>query len=1101
MAEQVLPVIVDTDDPKYIEERNNRKLTADKIRQILSKVLNDPSSSARRWVWELMQNAKDVPRSLFDHISVQIILSKNQLQFKHNGDPFTLSNIFSLIQQVSSKDSVNTDVEVTGKFGTGFIATHLLSEIIDVKGIVFHKGVYRNFELVLDRSGRTSEDLLPKIESALDRIRDIQNEAIFPSIINYANQRTEASYDTSFTYHLSSEEKRKSAVSGIEDLINTLPLTLVNLGKIKKVEVINNIDNSNEVYTISEIESKGQLAYYEVSIKKGQEAHTKYYIKTKSTNVALSFELGSLDAKKLITISKRTPYLFRDFPLIGSEKFFFPFVLNGLKFNPTEDRDGLLLHSAESAEAQENRTYVEEAFELAKVFVNDLIVENVKNRYIFANSRLPFEKWENTSKDWYVKLQRNYRNYLLDKPIVETEAGSIENLRDCVIPSYGITDETKINFYGIVLPFLGKSKVPLQTGVLEWINAIGPSDELELWGISLSYDLDRFLKELEKIGNLKELDKKIEQQITGINWLNSVYQFLIREHQIDYFQKLKIIPTINGDFKSLEVLYEEERSSVIPDEILDVLEKLEYKWRDEIIHRDIKLENQNINKRDLVKASHAISETLKKETKNPHGVYESDFMQRKDAFEILINLLSNVESLELLDNFRCKVYLKAKELFGFAQSFRKVSNLKDFGFDVALKHFVRCIHVKIQSVKTVDELAIQLKLDNDKAIIWLNSYLSLLQEKADFKMLLEYGNIFPNRVGILIAKDSIYGFGTKEIPLDDKLVEILKNLDVKKDWAQTLLHDGIDINLTPKKFEELGSTIDHTVRELEKEESQTPGTLDPFKQPIYDLIDWCNKNKDLAIKYLSHTVKRSNDLWVRFSMTPEIMLVLRDEKSIKLLTEISKANLSEVDQGRVINLINSIGELSEKGKQKLMHQASSIIEDEKDFEFKKQVGKKVEDSLKALFVSEFPNYEINYIGKGPYDYLIKNPSNGKSYSIELKSIKHDNYDDIRMAISQARHAHAYPENYALLVIRRPEGNTILTNEYLHANLKCVYQIGSNVKIPVENSYKIESIVASQESIKLSLEDPTMKVFIRQDYIKTLGKPFDSLKEKVHEVIK
>src|SRR5690606_22627003 len=198
--------------------------------------------------------------------------------------------------------------------------------------------------------------------------------------------------------------------------------------------------------------------------------------------------------------------------------------------------------------------------------------------------------------------------------------------------------------------------------------------------------------------------------------------------------------------------------------------------------------------------------------------------------------------------------------------------------------------------------------------------------------------------------------------------------------------------------------------------------------------------------------------------------------------------LSEADQARVINLVNSIGELSERGKQKLMEKASSIIEDEKDFEFKRQVGKKVEDSLQALFLSEFPNYEVNYIGTGPYDYVIRNPSNDKVYSIELKSTKHNNDEDIRMAISQARHAHDNPGNYALLVIRRPEVSGTFTSEYFHINLKCVYQIGSNVKTPVENSYKIESIVTSQESIRLSLEDPTMKVFISQDYINALGKP-------------
>ena len=41
---------------------NNYKLTADKILQLLSQIREDPSASAKRWVWELLQNAKDVPK-------------------------------------------------------------------------------------------------------------------------------------------------------------------------------------------------------------------------------------------------------------------------------------------------------------------------------------------------------------------------------------------------------------------------------------------------------------------------------------------------------------------------------------------------------------------------------------------------------------------------------------------------------------------------------------------------------------------------------------------------------------------------------------------------------------------------------------------------------------------------------------------------------------------------------------------------------------------------------------------------------------------------------------------------------------------------------
>jgi hypothetical protein len=37
--------------------------------------------------------------------------------------------------------------------------------------------------LILDRAGRTSEELLPKIETALERIRQIEDESIFPVLI------------------------------------------------------------------------------------------------------------------------------------------------------------------------------------------------------------------------------------------------------------------------------------------------------------------------------------------------------------------------------------------------------------------------------------------------------------------------------------------------------------------------------------------------------------------------------------------------------------------------------------------------------------------------------------------------------------------------------------------------------------------------------------------------------------------------------------------------------------------------------------------------------------------------------------------------------
>ena len=77
---------------------NNYKQVADKIIQALDKIYNSALSD-KRWVWELMQNANDVPNR-FERVSVKIDLWNDRLVFSHNGDYFTTRNLTGLIQQV-----------------------------------------------------------------------------------------------------------------------------------------------------------------------------------------------------------------------------------------------------------------------------------------------------------------------------------------------------------------------------------------------------------------------------------------------------------------------------------------------------------------------------------------------------------------------------------------------------------------------------------------------------------------------------------------------------------------------------------------------------------------------------------------------------------------------------------------------------------------------------------------------------------------------------------------------------------------------------------------------------------------------------------------
>lgn len=1074
---------IDHDNPALIEERNNRKLTADKIRQILSKILNNPTSSAKRWVWELMQNAKDIP-SKFGQVSVQIILSKDKLEFKHNGDPFLLKNIFGLIQQVSTKSSDNSDEEVTGKFGTGFICTHLLSDIIDVNGIVLHRGHYKEFGVKLDRSGRNSEELLPKIEDALDHIKSIDdNEQKFPIRPNYDALRTETTFDTRFTYYLTSVEKFQAAKSGIEDLVNTLPVTLVNLPKIKRVEIIDNINQGRETYTSTQISNDNPIRKFKVQISSnGVVKQNKNFLSFNNAELTLTAEVDNFESLNLILPKDETPRLYRDFPLIGSQKFHFPFLLNGLRFNPTEDRNGLVLHSTESEEAAINRDIIEKAIESSKEFTKWLISQNVKNRFLCATSRIPIAPGEPTefSKNWIKELQISYRDFLLEQELVENDANGITRLNEAFIPDYGNSHDTKTSFFYLAASFLGNEKVPRKDLILQWIETLGPKDELDSWKAPIHYDIDTFLKEIESKEKLETLVEIISGE-SAIQWLNKLYDFLIQENETEKFNQYAIIPNQHGDFLKLEELQLEDKSSIISDEFLDVLEKLGDNWRDRLIHREVILKGQNIEKRGLSDASVEINKTLKKEIKNNNGVYENEFIKKPNSFLILTDILSCRGKSAITFNFKDKVFVKAKELIKFEQDFINVENVEGFNFDPALKLFIRFIHGSLEQLATIDELTKTLGLSYKQSIIWLDEYFSLLEKKENFSSLLDYGNIIPNRDGVFKAKDSLQRFGTKDSPLDidNTLIDILFNLDSTQNWREELLYDEFSLEIADRKFEELGLAIDNSLKNLENKEREEEGTLKAKKSSIIDLINWIKFEGELATTYLPYSKSRTNALWFEFSTDEEVIELIKDEKNLEILKELGKADLDKSKLSELISIAAELQDLGHDGLKEILIQAEDILDQKKHFHFMKETGESIEELFRQALDSESLHIDIEAQGWGSHDFRIYNriyPD--KELFIEIKSYSHGNTAPLKFALSQIKKSFRCPEKYMACLLERPLNEQQADINYLKTNLKANSGFMNYARRISDDIDSWEKINESRTGVKLVIsqrEEPRVQI--------------------------
>ena len=143
---------------------------ANKIIDMMQELkLKNDEKTACRWIWELIQNAKDVADETGGiNIEIEFNEKEKYLAFKHDGKYFTTDNIVHLISQVSSKErNPDSDSGVVGKFGTGFLTTHLLSEKVKVKAYLKDEDEpLKKIDILLDRSGETKEEVINAVNES-----------------------------------------------------------------------------------------------------------------------------------------------------------------------------------------------------------------------------------------------------------------------------------------------------------------------------------------------------------------------------------------------------------------------------------------------------------------------------------------------------------------------------------------------------------------------------------------------------------------------------------------------------------------------------------------------------------------------------------------------------------------------------------------------------------------------------------------------------------------------------------------------------------------------------------------------------------------------
>lgn len=560
------------------------KAISEKIFTLMQNIRNGASdiSYQRRWVWELLQNALDTTNSERPtKIQIEINKQENNLCFRHNGNPFQVNNITYLVNQQSSKPRVldiNQRKRTIGKFGTGFITTHLLSERVTIRSTIDANELgHKHFELLLDRSGQNENELYEGVKKSMSILLNLDQ---LPNVKNYNNSE----FNTEFLYHLD-EKGYDIANIGIEDLNLSLPYTMAFVRNIEIVEIVGG--NVFEYKGCRELAPFIYLHKISINDNKIREILT---VESELEDAIIAIEVSQIGNQIVLKeLNIETPRLFCNYPFIGTEKFNIPLIFNSSSFNVYQERrNGIILKNVDTQEVNENKHLISECKKLSIKLI-EFASNNkfdFKNTYVLANFNNPGEfEWLNLK--WYENnILDPIRQIILTTPIVEVDSNgtstkkAIQSENESVDFPYHADKNIREQIYDLCNTpnfFI----LPLKDQIHKW-------HDINWWDQKYDLSIKNLAKFVSDCKNLKEL-----QEVTGVkenfkSWVENFLNLLNNDdHQISLINqnKIAIYPNQNGELVTKNIIHWD--NSDIPEELKDILLELGIDIRHKLMDNEI----------------------------------------------------------------------------------------------------------------------------------------------------------------------------------------------------------------------------------------------------------------------------------------------------------------------------------------------------------------------------------------------------------------------------------------------------------------------------------------------------------------------------------
>lgn len=1026
------------------ERRQDNKQHAAKIDQGLKSL--DTTTSPIRAIWELFQNARD----LTDNCQIKITLTENEFIFEHNGKPFDIDSLSSLIKQVSSHSKENETT--VGQYGTGFLTTHYFGMRFKLYGSYqIDENKYVELDgFTIDRSHDNIEELIDKISQQIKATDDLIDKAE-----NYALIQSTPEKWTRFVYELPNTHKEKTR-EAITEGKKLIPMVMLFNPTISYCSINDETEGRMIEFRLigSRQEFEVNIATIQVKEKlNGMEScktEDLYYLQSEDKKDTIILPLENRNkARKFSGV----PKLFMHFPLIGSECWGCEFIYNSSRFRPTEKRDNLYLPDGNDnniADAETNKRVLVSMDDMLFNFL-EFNVEKIENTINLAPLYFNARHYEvPQTRDFIEKRQKDWCSIFTSLPLISTKKGRLAVVDKTQVLS--VYDEEIVRFLSeddnkkytdVLYQYASNIKdclLPEEDECLQWSEIINGWDNVEqTHRISL---------------------KDIANAITNINGdLFAFLEFLKKIGKSNYFNIYPIIPNREGELILAQNLRD---AKSIPNELYELIKNLIPNETRSFVNENFVgiTEFATYNRQNLRKDLSAKMQELRQRISNNSVI----------AMELSHN---EIESLMLYcssfpseaDSIRRRIMPFLCRLNGVEVEEQLIPNEYAEEVDIYEQTFALLLEHSLYTIQNRRVLDMQ-------NISLYGTIICEVSKSETYKGLLEKYAIFPNEEKELCNPTELMRNN----------IEVSKQSDIYK-WVEVVLGRNLKSELVDQEFSSFYefAVLDtkSICLEIQSKLLDEDNTFSNNKTIILEIIEKIDESKGYE-ELFKEINKHKEELFFQCAVSGE------KKKDVYTLMKQNESTLSEL---ALLSVSPDFMAIIQRAQNLLQQERQEQI----DFAYKKMLGKYVENELRKKLNSSLIECNINDI-QGGQDIVIS--KDGQSiYFIEVKS-RWSTDQSVRMSTTQHIKSVENKKKYALCAIDMTDfsreqaicGKEMDLEQFeeFSNHIKCIANIGEL------NEVLISSVANSSDNVHI---ESGYSVVVPQKLIQT-GITIDELIEKI-----